>query len=96
MNRKERKKMLVVQGMLHRLELAEAVHDLKAGARPAAVIAMLPRVLSLIVGSKAMPLLGSALALVAGKSKWSRVARRVLVVAGLTTAILSVIRRQKP
>lgn len=95
MTREEHKKMLIVQGMLHRLELVQATQQLRQSARPVAVVASLPRLLTLLASSKALPLLGSALTLVTGKSAMSRLLRRGLIIAGVGSVFAAVFRRWK-
>lgn len=95
MTREEHKKMLIVQGMLHRLELVQATQQLRQSARPVAVMASLPRLLTLLASSKALPLLGSAITLVTGKGPVSRLLRRGLMIAGVGSVLAAVVRRWK-
>lgn len=95
MNREARKKMLIVEGMMHRLELAQAAQQLKQDARPAALMSRLPALLALVARSRALPLMTTALTLVAGKGIVSRLLRRGLVVAGVASALAVIVRRWK-
>ena len=95
MNREARKKMLIVEGMMHRLELAQATQQLRQDARPAALMSRLPALLALVARSRALPLVGTALTLVAGKGIVSRLVRRGLVVAGMASALTVVVSRWK-
>ncbi len=95
MNREARKKMLIVEGMMHRLELVKATQQLKQDIRPGGLISRLPELISLIARSKALPLMGTALTLVAGKGILSRLLRRVLVVGGVASVLAMVVRRWK-
>lgn len=95
MNREARKKMLIVEGMMHRLELAQATQQFRQDARPAALMSRLPDLLALVARSRALPLVGTALTLVAGKGIVSRLVRRGLVVAGIASALTAVVSRWK-
>ena len=95
MNREARKKMLIVEGMMHRLELAQATQQLKQDIRPGSLISRVPELMSLIARSKALRLMGTALTLVAGKGILSRLLRRVLVVGGVASVLAMVVRRWK-
>ncbi len=87
--------MLIVEGMFHRLELVQAAQQLRQDTRPAAVMARLPRLIALLASSNALPLLGSVLSLAAGRTPASRLLRRVLVMAGVGSALAALIRRWK-
>ena len=95
MNREARKKMLIVEGMVHRLELMQATRQLKQNVRPARLISRLPALLTLLAQSKAMPLAGTALTLLAGKGLVSRLLRRGLVLAGMASAAAVIVSRWK-
>jgi Protein of unknown function (DUF3318) len=92
-NREARKKMLIVEGVVHRLELVQASRQLKQDVRPARLLSRLPALLTLVAQSKAMPLMGTALTLVAGKGFISRLLRRGLVVAGMASAAAVIVSR---
>lgn len=93
MKRDERKKMLIVEGMFHRLELVQAAQQLRQDTRPAAMMEKLPGVITLLASSNALPLLGSLLTVVAGRGRGSRLVRRLLVMAGVGSALAAVVRR---
>ena len=95
MNREARKKMLIVEGMVHRLELVQATRHLKQEVRPVRLISRLPALLTLLAQSKAMPLAGTALTLLAGKGLVSRLLRRGLVLAGVVSAAAVIVNRWK-
>ena len=82
MNREARKKMLIVEAMVHRLELVRATQQLKQASRPERLVSRLPALFALLAQSKALPLMRIALTLLAGKGLISRWLRRGLVTAG--------------
>ena len=95
MNREARKKMLMVEGMMHRLELVQVTQQLKQDMRPGSLVSRLPDLIALIARSKALPLMGTALTLVAGKGIVSRWLRRLLVVGGVSSVLAVAVRRWK-
>ncbi len=95
MNREARKKMLIVEGMVHRLELVQATQQLKQDVRPSRLVSRLPALVALLAQSKALPLMSTVLMWVAGKGVVSRWLRRGLVVAGVTSAVAVAVRRWK-
>ena len=95
MNREARKKMLIVEGMMHRLELAEATRQLKQDIRPGRVVSRLPALLSILAQSKALPLMGTALTLLSGKGIVSRLLRRVVVIGGFASVLAVIVKRWK-
>ena len=95
MNREARKKMLIVEGLMHRQELIQATRQLKQTVRPARLVSRLPALVALIAQSKAMPLAGTALTLLAGKGVVSRLLRRGLVLAGIASAVTVILSRWK-
>lgn len=95
MTRDEKKKLLIVQGMVHRLEIAHGLDQLKTQTRPTAFFSKLPSVIKLVMASNALPLLGTLVPLVLGKSKASRLVRRVLLIVGGGAAVTAIIQRWK-
>ena len=95
MNREARKKMLIVEGMMHRLELAEATRQLKQDMRPTRVVSRLPALLSILAQSKALPLMGTAFTLLSGKGFVSRLLRRVVVIGGFASLLAVIVKRWK-
>ena len=95
MTRDEQKKLLIVQGMMHRLEIAHALDQLKSHTQPTALFSKLPSLMKLIMASNAVPLISTLLPLVFGKSKLSRVVRRVALMVGVGTALTSLFKRWK-
>lgn len=90
--------MLIVEGMMHRLELVQTTRQLKQATRPARLVSLvsrLPALLTLLAQSKAMPLAGTVLTLLAGKGLVSRLLRRGLVMAGLASAAAVIVSRWK-
>jgi hypothetical protein len=95
MTRDEQKKLLIVQGMVHRLEIAYSLEQLKSHAKPTALFSKLPSLMKLILASNAVPLMGTLLPFVFGKSKASRVVRRVMLMVGAGAALTAFIKRLK-
>ena len=95
MTRDEQKKLLIVQGMMHRLEIAHALDQLKSHTQPTALFSKLPSLMKLIMASNAVPLISTLLPVVFGKSKLSRVVRRVALMVGAATALTSLFKRWK-
>ncbi|MFM8467737.1 MAG: hypothetical protein ACKOAO_09280 [Oxalobacteraceae bacterium] len=95
MNRDARKKMLIVEGMMHRLELAEATRQLRQDIRPSAVVSRLPALLTVLAQSKALPLMGTAFTLLSGRGMVSRLLRRVVVIGGFASVLAVVVKRWK-
>ena len=93
MTREERKKLLIVEGLMHRLEIVHAMHHLRSDAQGNAVLSKLPGVLALIASSKAMPLIATVAPLVFGKSALSRLVRRALLTMGAGAGVAALIRR---
>ena len=95
MTRDEQKKLLIVQGMMHRLEIAYALDQLKSHTQPTALFSKLPSLMKLIMASNAVPLISTLLPLVFGKSKASRLTRRVMLMVGVGTALTTFFKRWK-
>ena len=95
MTRDEQKKLLIVQGMVHRLEIAYALDQLKSHTKPTALFSKLPSLMKLIMASNAVPLISTLLPLVFGKSKASRITRRVMLMMGAGAALTAFIQRWK-
>ena len=95
MTRDEQKKLLIVQGMMHRLEIAHALDQLKSHTQPTALFSKLPSLMKLIMASNAVPLISTLLPVVFGKSKLSRVVRRVALMVGVGTALTTFFKRWK-
>ena len=95
MTRDEQKKLLIVQGVVHRLEIAHALDQLKQHTKPTALFSKLPSLMKLIMASNAVPLISTLLPLVFGKSKASRITRRVMLMMGAGAALTAFIQRWK-
>jgi len=94
-NREARKKMLIVQGMLHRTELMQVMRQIKDDVRPSRLISRLPGLFALLAQSKALPLISTVLTLLAGKGLVPRLLRRAMVVAGVASAMAAFVNRWK-
>lgn len=95
MTREEHKKMLIVEGLMHRLEIVHALHQVQEGTRAKLVLGRLPGLLALIGNRNALPLLGAVMPLVLGKNGVSRFVRRILMVAGAGAGIAALVKRWK-
>ncbi len=95
MTRDDKKKLLIVQGMVHRLEIAHGLDQLKSQMRPAAFLGKLPSVIKLIMASNAVPLLSTLVPLVLGKNKVARLVRRVVLILGGGAALMAIMQRWK-
>ena len=95
MTRDDKKKLLIVQGMVHRLEIAHGLDQLKSQMRPAAFLGKLPSVIKLIMASHAVPLLSTLVPLVLGKNKVARLVRRVVLILGGGAALMAIMQRWK-
>jgi hypothetical protein len=95
MTRDEQKKLLIVQGVVHRLEIAHSLDQLKSHTKPTALFSKLPSLMKLIMASNVVPLISTLLPLVFGQSKVSRVVRRVMVMVGAGAALRAFIQRWK-
>ena len=95
MNREARKKMLIVQGMVHRVALAHVTKQLKNDVRPSRMVSRLPALFALLARSKALPLMSTALTMLAGRGLVPRLLRRVMVAAGVASALAVFVSRWK-
>ena len=89
------KKLLIVQGMMHRLEIMHALDQIKSHTRPKALLTKLPSVLKLIMASNAVPLISTLLPVVFGKAKVSRFVRRLAFTVGAGATIMAIFKRWK-
>lgn len=95
MNREARKKMLIVQGMAHRLALVQGTTQLKDKVRPSRMVSHLPALFALLARSKALPLMSTVLPLLAGTGLVPRLLRRAMVAAGVASALAVFVSRWK-
>lgn len=91
--REQRKKVLLLEGALHRLELVEARARVKADLQGKAIAGLVKPMLRV---DKFLPLAASLLPLVLGKGKASGWLRRVLLIAGAATTVYRVLRNRHP
>lgn len=90
-----RKKLLLLQGTLHRLEILDAKTALRSGVTNSFVGQRLPGVISFLVEHKASALLTSLLPLVFGAGSVSRLVRRGSLAVGIGAALLGLFKRRK-
>lgn len=88
-----RKKLLLLEGSLHRLEILEAKEALRSGVVNSVVGQRLPGVLGLLFQHKTGALLASLLPLLIGAGRVARVARRGTLVLGAGAALLGLFKR---
>lgn len=93
--RAARKKLLLLEGTLHRLELIQVRDSLLGSAAGSAIGRGLPGVLSFLLRHKAGTLLASALPLLIGGSPLSRIARRGALLLGAGAALLGLFSRRQ-
>lgn len=91
--RNQRKKMLLVEGMMHRLEIAHALHQVRSQSQANVVLGKLPGLLAFITRRNAVPLIATVAPLVFGKSGLSRLVRRLLFMAGAAASVAALLRR---
>ncbi len=90
-----RKKLLLLQGTLHRLEILDAKTALRSGVTNSFVGQRLPGVISFLLQHKASALLTSLLPLVFGAGSVSRLVRRGSLAVGIGAALLGLFKRRK-
>lgn len=90
-----RKKLLLLQGTLHRLEILDAKAALRSGVTNSFVGQRLPGVISFLLQHKASALLTSLLPLVFGAGSVSRFVRRGSLAVGIGAALLGLFKRRK-
>jgi len=93
--RAARKKLLLLEGTLHRLELMQARESLVGAAANSVIGRGLPGLLSFLLRHKAGALLASALPLLVGGSRLSRIVRRGAVLLGAGAALLGLFSRYR-
>ncbi len=91
--REARKKLLLLQGTLYRLEILEAKAVLRNGMANSVVGRRLPGLLSFLFQHKGSALLTSALPLLLGAGRVSRIVRRGALVAGAGAALMGLLKR---
>jgi hypothetical protein len=90
--REQRKKVLLLEGALHRLELVEARARVKADLQGKAIAGLIKPMLTV---EKFLPLATSLLPLFLGKGKASGWLRCVLLIAGAGTTAYRVLRNRR-
>lgn len=93
--REARKKLLLLEGTLHRLEFMQARSSLLGAAANSAIGRGLPGMLSFLLRHKAGALLASALPLLMGGSRLSRIVRRGALLLGAGAALLRLFSRDR-
>ncbi len=89
--REQRKKILLLEGALHRLKLVEARARVKANLQGKAIAGLVKPALT---GEKFFPLVASLLPLILRNSKAFGSLRRVLLIAGAATTVYRVLRHR--
>lgn len=93
--REARKKLLLLEGTLHRLEFMQARSSLLGAAANSVIGRGLPGMLSFLLRHKAGALLASALPLLMGGSRLSRIVRRGALLLGAGAALLRLFSRDR-
>lgn len=91
--RAARKKLLLLEGTLHRLEVLEAKEALRASTAKSFVGQRLPGIIAFLIQHKAGALLTSVLPLLLGAGRLSRVARRGTLLLGAGAAVMGFFNR---
>ncbi len=91
--RAARKKLLLLEGTLHRLDILEAREALRSGVANSFVGQRLPGVLGFLFQHKAGTLLTSVLPLLLGRGRVSRIVRRGTLLFGAGAALLGLLER---
>lgn len=94
-SRTVRKKLLLLEGTLHRLEILEAKNELRRSVAHSFIGQRLPGVLNFLLQHKAGAMLTSVLPLLLGGARLSRLMRRTTLALGAGSALLSVLNRWK-
>lgn len=94
--RTQQKKILLLEGALHRLALVESVANLKAGVRANSVFGLIePATKRRLLLDTVLPVLLSVLPMLAGSARLPRLLRRMLVAAGVGATVVAMLRRQR-
>ncbi len=91
--RAARKKLLLLEGTLHRLEILEAKQALRSGVANSYIGRHLPGALAILLQNKGSALLTTVLPLLLGGSRLSRIARRATLALGAGAALLGLLNR---
>ena len=91
--RAARKKLLLLEGTLHRLEILEAKQALRSGMANSYIGRHLPSALAILLQNKGSALLTTVLPLLLGGSRLSRIARRATLALGAGAALLGMLNR---
>ena len=94
--RTARKKLLLLEGTLQRLEILEAKDTLRRGVAGSVIGQHLPGLLSFIFEHRVGALLAGMLPLLVGAGRAARIARRGTLLLGAATALLGWLRRRRP
>jgi hypothetical protein len=93
MNREQQKKLLILEGMMHRLEIGHALDGIKLTAKSNLLISSISPVISLLLKRKGVALLGFTLAKIACNGRASSLIRRIVLMTGLGATIALVVSR---
>ena len=92
-DRDARRKILLLKGTLHRLEIMQARHTLHEAARRNVLADRLPGLLKSLLANNRAALLTTVLPLLFGGGRLRRIARRALLAAGGVAAAWAMLRR---
>ncbi len=93
--RAARKKLLLLEGALHRIELMQARQSLRGAAADSVISRGLPGMLAFLLRHKAGAVLASVLPLLVGGSRLSRIVRRATLLLGAGAAVLNLFSRRQ-
>jgi hypothetical protein len=94
--RDARRKLLMLQGALYRLEIIQARVALKDAAKPAAVGGQLFGLLKFVLAHKRMSLVATVVPWLFGRARRSRLVKPALYALGAAGAAWMFLRRRKP
>ena len=92
--REARRKLLMLQGALYRLEITQARAALHDAAKPRAVFGQVVELVKFMVAHKRMSLLASAVPWILGKGRGRSLLRRAFVAAGAAILAWLFLRRR--
>ena len=93
--RDARRKLLLLQGALYRVEIMHAKQSLRESASGNALAAAVPGLLKSLIANKGPALVTTVLPLLLGRGRLRRYARRALLAAGGVAAAWAVFSRRK-
>lgn len=91
--RDARRKILLLQGTLHRIEIMQARQNFQQAASRNVLTEQVPGLLKSLLANNRASLLTTVLPLLFGRGRWRRFARRALLAGGGIATAWAVLRR---